>query len=220
MRSRGLSNPLGAGARKSFVLFWTALFVCSLLLQYVVIAAPVLAAHDQRLVRARWKRDGRSRDRAGRRLELDRSRACQRSTSGPLTLRTPPTTRRYFTSGGSKDVNDISQWAYTTNDIAPDKDQILDAFAAAYQKNGETWVYFGADRFDGSGDAFIGFWFVQGQISLDGNGGFNGVHHNGDILVVSDFTNGGSVSQIKIYEWLNGSLSLKVERRAVRRRFR
>ena len=44
MLSRGLSNPVRAGARKSFVLFWTALFVCSLLLQYVVIAGPVLGA--------------------------------------------------------------------------------------------------------------------------------------------------------------------------------
>ena len=115
----------------------------------------------------------------------------------------------YFTSGGSKDVNDISQWKYTANDIAPDKDQILDAYAAAYQKNGDTFVYFGADRFDGSGDAFIGFWFVQSKLSLDGNGGFNGVHKDGDILVVSDFTNGGSVSQIDVYEWLNGALKLK-----------
>jgi uncharacterized repeat protein (TIGR01451 family) len=44
MRSRGFMYEMGAGARKSLVLFWTALFVCSLLLQYVVAASPALAA--------------------------------------------------------------------------------------------------------------------------------------------------------------------------------
>ena len=48
MRSRGSIYALGAGARKSLVLFWTALFLCSLLLQYVTFAAPpaVLAVHS------------------------------------------------------------------------------------------------------------------------------------------------------------------------------
>ena len=45
MRSRVFGNRLGAGARKTSSL-WTALFVYSLLLQFIVIAAPVLAVHD------------------------------------------------------------------------------------------------------------------------------------------------------------------------------
>jgi hypothetical protein len=42
---------MGGGARKSLVLFWTALFLCSLLLQYMSFAAPasVLAVHDDGL---------------------------------------------------------------------------------------------------------------------------------------------------------------------------
>src|SRR4030095_1844398 len=74
----------------------------------------------------------------------------------------------YFTTGGSKDENDIPSWAITPNAV-PDKDELTDAYAAVYQKNGETWVYFGADRFDNDGDAQIGFWFFQDDIGLSGN---------------------------------------------------
>src|ERR1051326_3817148 len=30
----------------------------------------------------------------------------------------------FFTSGGSKDVNDVTQWQYSNNDVAPDKNDI------------------------------------------------------------------------------------------------
>jgi hypothetical protein len=43
MKSRGTSYDLGAGARKSLVLLWTAVLVCSVLLQYAA-PAPAIAA--------------------------------------------------------------------------------------------------------------------------------------------------------------------------------
>ena len=43
MKSRGSSYELGAGARKSLVLLWTAVLVCSVLLQYAA-PAPAIAA--------------------------------------------------------------------------------------------------------------------------------------------------------------------------------
>src|SRR5262249_24075429 len=58
-----------------------------------------------------------------------------------------------------------------------------------------------------SGDATAGFWFFKNQIGLNPNvttnGGhpFVGVHSDGDILLVSDFTIGGSVSTIKVFRW-------------------
>ena len=167
--------------------------------------ANVLAVHDEGL----FELDGNATDGAADGDDWNSTNHADATVFIPGSKENTANDTTYFTSGGSKDVNDISQWKYTSNDVAPDKDQILDAYAAAYEKGGDTYVYFGADRFDGSGDAFIGFWFVQSKISLDGNGGFNGAHHNGDILVVSDFTNGGSVSEIEVYEWLNGDLKLK-----------
>jgi hypothetical protein len=67
-------------------------------------------------------------------------------------------------------------------------------------------VFFGMDRFDNSGDAQNGFWFFQNAISLGSgkSGGgttFNGVHKNGDVLVVSDFSIGGTISTITVYRW-------------------
>jgi len=112
-----------------------------------------------------------------------------------------------FTGGGSKDVLDITQWQYTSGSV-PDKDDLKDAFAAGYVgSTGDVLLYFGADRFDNSGDSQLGFWFFQDRVSLKPlNGamtsGFNGVHKVGDVLILSDFTTGGKVSTIRIFEWV------------------
>jgi hypothetical protein len=87
-------------------------------------------------------------------------------------------------------------------------------------------LYFGSDRFDNSGDAQQGFWFFQNRVSTryDSNGdgtldadcpqqigggtgfcdpvtGEPAVHRAGDLLIISDFSNGGTVSTITIYVW-------------------
>lgn len=115
-----------------------------------------------------------------------------------------------FTTGGSKDVNDVSQWKYTSGSI-PDKDDITNAYAIAYS-NGQLIIYFGADRFANNGDAQIGFWFFQQDVRLGAGGKFtNGVggpvanHTDGDLLILADFTQGGTVGTIKVYEWLGGA---------------
>lgn len=71
--------------------------------------------------------------------------------------------KTYFTGGGYKDVNDITRWQHSPGDVSPDKDQITDAYAAAYQAaNGDMIINFGADRFAAEGDASVGFWFLKG----------------------------------------------------------
>ena len=65
---------------------------------------------------------------------------------------------------------------------------------------------------DNNGDANVGFWFLQdptvGCTAIDppGTGGgstasFTGDHVDGDLLVVSEFTNGGVVNAINVYQW-------------------
>ncbi|HZI36828.1 MAG TPA: hypothetical protein VFF24_00875, partial [Acidimicrobiia bacterium] len=112
----------------------------------------------------------------------------------------PPVDGSYFTGGGSKDINDIGDWKYNALG-APDKDEITNAYAAAYTSDDDVYIYFGLDRFDGSGSANAGFWFFQSPISLNPDGTFSGVHTEGDIFVVSEFTNGGVISTIKVYAW-------------------
>src|SRR5215469_8191022 len=131
------------------------------------------------------------------------------------------TTGTTFTSGGSKDPIDISSWAWNQGTGGlPGKDILLNGFSAQYVSAASAscpgssasqpckQLFFGMDRFDNSGDAQNGFWFFQNAISLGtnksgGGQGFNGVHKNGDLLVVSDFSVGGSTATITVYEWNN-----------------
>jgi hypothetical protein len=109
-----------------------------------------------------------------------------------------------FTGGGSKDPNDINQWAYNDNAGGlPAKDNLLHSFAARYPATSDGDVlYFGSDRLDNSGDAVQGFWFFQNKITLQtANQTFNGVHKTNDLLVLSDFSNGGGTSTISVYAW-------------------
>src|SRR5947199_326250 len=74
--------------------------------------------------------------------------------------------------------------------------------------NGHLILYAGLDRFDNSGDATAGFWFFKNNIgenaNVTTNGGhpFVGTHSDGDVLLVSDFTVGGSTSTIKVFKWV------------------
>src|SRR5262249_49190690 len=53
-----------------------------------------------------------------------------------------------------------------------------------------------------------GFWFFRDNItespnvSGNGTGPFIGTHSDGDILLISDFTVGGSTSTIRVYKWV------------------
>jgi uncharacterized repeat protein (TIGR01451 family) len=115
-----------------------------------------------------------------------------------------------FTGGGSKDTQGIQsgQWLFTGSK-PQGKDDITHAFATAYTDpgNGHLILYAGLDRFDNSGDSTAGFWFFGSNIgqnpNVTQNGGhpFTGVHQDGDILLVSDFTVGGSVATIAVYRW-------------------
>jgi len=114
--------------------------------------------------------------------------------------------------GGSKDDLDISKWKWSNDEGVPDKDNMTNAYAAAYSVpvSGEPnhlVVYFGSDRISNDGTAQLGFWFFKNNISLTGAGGgggspFSGVHAVGDILVQSNFTSGGTVSTVTVYEWV------------------
>jgi hypothetical protein len=116
-----------------------------------------------------------------------------------------------FQGGGSKDTLGIQsgQWLFTGSK-PQGKDDITHAYAAASTdaSNGHLVLYAGLDRYDNSGDATAGFWFFQnpvgksGTVSGNGTGAFVGTHTDGDILLVSDFTTGGSVSTIRVFKWV------------------
>ena len=134
-----------------------------------------------------------------------------------------------FVGGGSKDPQDINNWAWKNESGGlPDKDNLVHAYAARYHlpnpllpnakcPGTETTcdiIYFGSDRFDNSGDAQQAFWFLQNEIGLGTNkvgGAFGFVtgststppefHRPGDVLIISDFSNGGTVATISVFKW-------------------
>jgi hypothetical protein len=105
-------------------------------------------------------------------------------------------------TGGKKDIQDITQWGWKGNGGFPDKDDITNAYAAAYSIGGDLVIYFGADRFANVGDAFMGFWFFKDHVTLNPNGSFNGSHQVGDILVLVNYPQGANAEpEIQVLEW-------------------
>jgi uncharacterized repeat protein (TIGR01451 family) len=112
-----------------------------------------------------------------------------------------------YGSGLTKDTQDVPNWSAVTGAISPEKDNILHAYASTYVSGGDQLVYFGQDRAPKpNGSTAMGFWFFQDQVGPDGAGGFTGEHVNGDVLVTSDMTNGGSVSVVNVFRWQDGGL--------------
>ena len=117
-----------------------------------------------------------------------------------------------FTGGGSKDPDLLSSWKHKNGSV-PDKDEIINAYAAKYlgSPSGDNILVFGADRFDNSGTAFIGFWFFKDTVFAAPDGRFRkgplatdalSVHQIGDILILIEFTNGGAFATAKVFEWV------------------
>jgi hypothetical protein len=139
-----------------------------------------------------------------------------------------------FTGGGSKDPSPLSGWSWKdASGGLPDKDNLLHGMAARYLDGTDSEIFFGADRFDNSGDSQIGFWFFKTAVCTKADGSFGtGTQANcsgtathtaglvphsttqtGDILILSDFTNGGAQPTIRVFEYVgsggsDGSLNL------------
>ena len=138
-----------------------------------------------------------------------------------------------FTQGGSKDPSDIGVlnqqgvlqpgWRHTNGSV-PDKDEILNAYAAKYTgPGGDTILAFGADRFANQGDSFFGVWFFQKNVYAAPDGTFKeqvGVtadpatdplaqHSIGDILILMSFTAGGTFGTGEVFEWVGTGGNVK-----------
>lgn len=110
-----------------------------------------------------------------------------------------------FTGGGAKDELDISNWKWRSG-TPPAKDDITHAYAAAFIEDGDFILTFGMDRYDTSGDAQLGFWFLQDKVQPITGGTFSGVHMDGDLLVLVNFSGGGDVPTINVYKWNNNGV--------------
>jgi hypothetical protein len=124
---------------------------------------------------------------------------------------------------GSKDTLPISGWQCNLDNNVNSKIDVMNAYTVAYTADGadadtlpgdgDEIIYFALERNTNTGTADVGFWFFQQPVGCESTGGavtFSGAHTDGDVLIVSEFTNGGSVSTINAYRWdggANGSLN-------------
>jgi uncharacterized repeat protein (TIGR01451 family) len=204
MASRGLWRLMGARTRRSLALSWSALFVLSLLLQYFSFAlAPAALAEPPG--GGTFQLEGNAvDDGAGD----DWANVKAGTSSADATFFLADNANIRFTVG-SKDTLDMPSNGWDAQ-ASPDKDDILDAYAAIYKAGSDT-VFFGMDRFANNGDANVGFWFFQNPISVNADGSFSGKRTPGDVFVVSAFDSGGQVSNITLYEWTAQGLSAPVK---------
>ncbi len=109
-----------------------------------------------------------------------------------------------YTGGSSKDFNDIDDWGQVAKGTGPPKDDIQHAYAAKYinATDGHSILVFGGDRGTNNGDANLGFWFFQDAVGPNNSGGFDGLHTNGDVFVLSAFSGGGGTSTIRVLVWV------------------
>lgn len=115
---------------------------------------------------------------------------------------------------GSKDTLPIgSGWTCTRAQNVGDKVDILNAYATAYIRPGDNHLilYYGVEKASPLGTSNIGVWFLKdGTVDCNSPGGsvnFTGGHVDGDILLVSEFSNGGAVATVKAYEWVGNDVT-------------
>lgn len=107
---------------------------------------------------------------------------------------------------GSKDTLPIADWQCNFDNNVNSKIDIMNSYAASYTDpaTDDDILYFALERNVNTGDANVAFWFLQGNVNCSSTGGavdFTGAHVDGDLLVVSEFSGGGQVSTINVYEW-------------------
>src|SRR2546426_3784670 len=129
------------------------------------------------------------------------------TNDGPHSLRETTT----FTTG-SKDTLDIanSGWQCTgTNNLTP-KDDILHAYSFAIRpatgnRAGHLLIYGAFERFANNGAGDLGYWLLADPtVSCSTSGAttsFTGAHTMGDLLVVGEFSTGGTVTTLSVIEW-------------------
>ncbi len=113
----------------------------------------------------------------------------------------------YFTS--NKDIEPIANWGCKTENTPTPKDNLANAYAALVQvpadapdNAGHQVLYLASERKSNNGDSFAGFWLLKdNSVGCSGSGSFSGQHTDGDLLVLSNYTNGGGTQDVQVYRW-------------------
>lgn len=116
-----------------------------------------------------------------------------------------------FTTGSKDTLNILTGWQCVTANNVNDKIDVLNAYATVYADpdTGHIVLYFGQEVASNEGTKNVGFWFLKdaavGCVAGAKASSFTGNHSDGDLLIVSEFTNGGVVSTVQAYKWEGGA---------------
>jgi len=123
--------------------------------------------------------------------------------------------RTTFTTGSKDTLNVTPGWQCARDNNVNDKTDLVNVYAAAYAEpdgDNDLILYLGLERFSNEGAGNVSFWILQdptvdclAPATGPSTTSFTGNHMNGDILVVSEFTNGGVIANLKVYEWVGGA---------------
>src|SRR4029079_16143372 len=113
--------------------------------------------------------------------------------------------------GSNKDIDDVSTWECKTVNNATPKDEIVNAYSALFLNptNGHAIFYAGAERDKNNGNSFVGFWIFRSAVGCSTPGTFVGQHTDGDLLILSNFTGGGTHPLVEVYMWIGSGLVLQ-----------
>jgi len=109
---------------------------------------------------------------------------------------------------GTKDFDNAAGMTWSYSPVG-DKVNLVNAGATII----DDVLYFFGDRTSRNGSAQIGFWVFQNGTSPGPGTGFSPEKTVGDLLILSEFTNGGGTATIKVYRWVGpgGASSSLVE---------
>jgi uncharacterized repeat protein (TIGR01451 family) len=113
-----------------------------------------------------------------------------------------PTT---FTGSGSETNNGVlSTFTYGTAGNTPPKDEISNVYALAHNDGSTHEIFFGGERVVNNGASHIDFEFLQAKLAIPDPckaGTMTGHRTQRDLLLSTDFTNGGALNNADLYTW-------------------
>jgi uncharacterized repeat protein (TIGR01451 family) len=121
---------------------------------------------------------------------------------GGATVSGDPTT---FAGAGSETNNgQLNTFTYGTAGNTPPKDDLSNIYAISHNTASANEVFFGGERIVNNGASHIDFEFLQASLTVPSAcaaGTMSGHRTQRDLLLSTDFTNGGALSGYQLYSW-------------------
>lgn len=114
-------------------------------------------------------------------------------------------------AGSQASAVSTDPWGCVSKPNVNNKNDLLQGFVAFYEQvgadgdlaDGDLVLFAGAARDSNNGNENFGVWLLKDpDVFCDSSASlFEGVHRDGDILIVAEFTNGGTAADVKAFKW-------------------